>query len=307
MDIRARLYVGYLKRWGMIAMRSVFTALIAASLAFSSCPVLAQQKLPAEQIEQIANASGCSKLGEARSAFFRGMALVFARAVCHPERSDVQIASSPPATPVSIKNSQDAASVFDSEFRALGIANTPDKDTMLRHTYVMLTGLAFRESSGRYCEGRYTAQGFSKSYEAEAGLFQTSWGAHKSDVSLEPLFRSYQNDESPCLLTAFKDHISCKKKDAVNWNSEHSKDLSGVEWQDLTKRCPAFAAEYASVVIRKHGGAKGEFGPIKCFAGTQPAKIQRSCQKAKIYPVCNAMYSQIQTYLKENPDACKAF
>lgn len=288
-------------------MRCVFIALIAASLAFPSSPVLAKQKLPAEQIEQIADASGCSKLGEARGAFFRGMALVFARAVCHPERPDAEIASSPPAIPVSIKNRQDAASVFDLEFRRLRIANAPDKDTMLRHTYVMLTGLAFRESSGRYCEGRYTAQGFSKSYEAEAGLFQTSWGAHKSHASLEPLFRSYQKDESACLLAAFKDHISCETKDAINWNSEHAEDLSGVEWQGLTKRCPAFATEYASVVVRKHGGAQGEFGPIKCFAGTQPAKIQRNCQKVRIYPVCDAMYSQIQTYLKENPELCKAF
>ncbi len=285
-------------------MRSVLTALIAALLSFPFAPVLAQQKLPAEEIEQIADASGCSKLGEAGSAFFRGMALVFARAACHPERPDVQIASSPPATPVSLKNPQDAASVFDSEFRAQGIANAPDKDTMLRHTYVMLTGLAFRESSGRYCVGRYTAQGFSASYEAEAGLFQTSWGAHKSDASLDPLFRSYQKDESACLLATFKDHILCTKTDAINWNSEHSKELSGVEWQDLTKRCPAFAAEYASVVIRKHGGASGEFGPIRCVAATQPASLH--CQKARIYPVCDAMYSNIQAYIKQTPEACKA-
>jgi hypothetical protein len=64
---------------------------------------------------------------------------------------EVQIASSPPSTPVSLKNAEDAASVFDSEFKAKGIANAADNDTMLRHTYVILTGLAFRESSGHYC------------------------------------------------------------------------------------------------------------------------------------------------------------
>jgi hypothetical protein len=57
---------------------------------------------------------------------------------------EVQIASSPPSTPVSLKNAEDAASVFDSEFKAKGIANAADNDTMLRHTYVILTGLVAR-------------------------------------------------------------------------------------------------------------------------------------------------------------------
>jgi hypothetical protein len=291
----------------MATMQHFFLALAAASLTFHSFSALAQSGGTLEEIQRIADASKCSKLREAPRGFFRGMALVFAKAVCRPESKIVQIASSMASTPISIKNSKDAASVFDAEFRRLKIANSPDKATMLRHTYLLLTGLAFRESSGHYCKGRYTSQGYSKSYEAEAGPFQTSWGAHKSDKSLEPLFRSYQSDQSGCLLGAFQERVTCKKMDAKNWNSEHARDLSGVQWQALTKRCPAFAVEYASVVLRKNGGAYGEFGPVKCFVGTQSPKIQRSCQKLRIYPVCDEMYAQIQTYLQKNVAACDNF
>jgi hypothetical protein len=267
-----------------------------------------QEKPPSEAVQEIANASGCAGVGQAQASrdYIRGMALVFARAVCHPERAETQVASAMPSEPVSLKNHLDGVSVFDAEFRSLKIPNDSSPATMLRHTYVLLTGLGFRESSGWYCVGRYTAQGFSKSTEAEAGLFQTSWGAHRAGSSLEPLFRAYQKDPSQCLLDVFRDHPKCTSTDAIDWNSEHNKDLTGVDWQHLTKQCPAFAVEYASVVIRNLGGAQGEFGPVKCYAGTQPAKIQASCKKVQIYPVCDAMFLNVQTWLKANPSACSS-
>jgi hypothetical protein len=282
-------------------------ATIIASLIFLG-HVAAKDKSPSETIQEIANKSGCAKLGQSPKDYIRGMALVYARAVCHPERPETQAASKPPSNPVSTKNSSDAASVYDGAFRNLNIPNEPGAETMLRHTYVLLTGLGFVESSGWYCKGKYTEQNFNDSTSAEAGLFQTSWGAHNSGPSLEALFRSYQKDESRCLLDVFKDHADahCTDDDKKNWASEHPKDRSGVQWQALTKRCPAFAAEYASVVIRKHGGAYGEFGPIKCYAGTQPPKIQKICRKVQVYPVCDSMFKQIASWLKDNSGACKS-
>lgn len=266
----------------------------------------AKEVAASETIQQIANGSSCAKLGQSSADYIRGMALVYARAVCHPQRPDVRVASASPSEPVSTGHPKDAASVYDAEFKKSGIPNSPDAETMLRHTYVLLTGLGFLESSGRYCVGKYTKQNFNESTTAEAGLFQTSWGAHKTDPSLEPLFRSYQKDQSGCLLDVFRDHAKCSAADAVNWNSEHNKDLSGVEWQALTKKCPAFAAEYASVVIRKNGGARGEFGPIRCLAGTQPKNIQQSCLKLRVYPVCDSMFSKVHEWIKSNPSACNS-
>jgi hypothetical protein len=286
-------------------MRKEILALIVGSI-FCATGAAAQEKTPSERIQQIANGSDCAKLGEAPRDYIRGMALVYARAVCHPERAHAKVASANPGDPVSTANPKDAASVFDAEFRRLKIPNKSDPETMLRHTYVLLTGLGFRESSGRYCLGKFTKQNFNESTTAEAGLFQTSWGANTSDPGLEPLFRSYQKDDSGCLLDVFKGKVKCSKADAINWNSEKNKDPSGVDWQALTKRCPAFAAEYASVVIRKNGGAHGEFGPIKCFAGTQPKKIQKTCQKLQVHPVCDSMFSQVQEFIKSNPAACNS-
>jgi hypothetical protein len=287
-------------------MRFAFSMIIATVISLGQ--VWAKDKSPSETIQEIANKSACAKLGEAPRDYIRGMALVYARAVCHPEQPETQVASEPPSHPVSTKNSSDAASVYDGVFRKLKIPNKPDAETMLRHTYVLLTGLGFIESSGWYCVGKYTKQHFNESTTAEAGLFQTSWGAHKFGTSLEALFRSYQKDDSRCLLDVFKDDADahCTKGDKINWASEHPKDRSGVDWQALTKRCPAFAAEYASVVIRKHGGAYGEFGPIKCYAGTQPQKIQKTCRKVQIYPVCDSMFEGVRSWLKNNPGACKS-
>lgn len=295
-------------------MRFAVSSLIVASALFIG-QARAQEKSPSNSIQEIANASGCAKLGQSSRDYIRGMALVYARAVCHPERPEAQVASEAPSAPVSIKNSSDATSVYDSAFRDLKIPNKPDPDTMLRHTYVLLTGLGFRESSGWYCVGKYTKQNFNKSTTAEAGLFQTSWGAHSFGSSLKNLFQSYRQDQSQCLLDVFRDNseahcTKCDAKhstcDATNWDSEHPTDRSGVEWQDLTKKCPAFAAEYASVIIRKNGGAHGEFGPIKCYAGTQPSRIQRTCQKVQVYKACDAMFTTIAAWLKENPQACKS-
>jgi hypothetical protein len=287
-------------------MRFGLSTVIAATVLMAG-QAWAQQKDVAKAIQKIANESACVKLGQSPEDYIRGMALVYARAVCHPERPETRVASQPPSVPVSTKNSSDALSVYDGLFRDLKIPNKPDAGTMLRHTYVLLTGLGFIESSGWYCVGKYTKQNYNKSTTAEAGLFQTSWGAHKHGASLAALFRSYQKDESSCLLDVFKDDAlsHCTRKDAKNWESEHPKDRSGVYWQALTKRCPAFAAEYASVVVRKHGGAHGEFGPIKCYARTQPPDIQRTCRKVQIYPVCDTMFKRIQSWLKDSPAACK--
>lgn len=285
-------------------MRNFHFLTFVAAVVLTPAPATAQTAR--DRIVAIAGNSQCARTGEAKPAFIKGMALVFARAACNSRRADVLVASLPPSAPRSLRNGEDGASVYWNEAERLNLGDATDSESMLRRTYVIMTGLGFRESNGRYCVGRYTAQGFSRSFEAEAGPFQTSWGAHSSDPSLEPMFRAYQRDESACLLDVFSKDISCAAKDAKNWNSENAVDPPGVHWQALTKRCPAFAAEYASVVIRKHGGAHGEFGPIKCFAGTQPPKIQRNCKKVRLYPVCNAMYRQIQDYIKSDPAACAA-
>jgi hypothetical protein len=257
----------------------------------------ASAQSPMDQINGDQLIATCLKTSGARRVYIKGMALMFARAVCHSDRPETVVATGKATEPRSKNNKSDGLSVYEERFQQLGMTNDTNGLDTLRHTYVLLTGLGLVESSGKYCMGRYGKQNFSTAESAEAGLFQTSWGAHKSGNSLEPLFRKYQKDSKGCLLDVFGSNVTCKPWDAKNWGSPSS---DGYAWQELTKHCPAFAVEYASVVIRRNGGAAGEFGPIKCFAGTQ----KKPCQPVQLYPACDTMFSKIQSAAKDDPQVC---
>lgn len=272
--------------------------------------VSAQNASLLDPITAIASRSTCNPQGHDRApaAYIRGMAMTFARAVCHPERADVRVSSAARAAPGSEAALGDALTVFDEQFRRLNMSNDSDGPDALRHTYVLLLGLGLIESSGKYCAGRDSPRPYNHENSAESGLFQTSWGAHTYSDTLEPLYNAYKpsrplSDPDPgkCLLNYFKQQgLSCRATDATNWGK---RDSVGYYWQDLTKKCPAFAVEYAAVVLRKHGGGGeyGEFGPIKCFIRNDPR-----CRKPTIYPACDTMFSQVQTYVSDHPEVCTA-
>jgi hypothetical protein len=147
-----------------------------------------------------------------------------------------------------------------------------------------------RETSGRYCLGRDLSADFTSASSAEAGLFQTSWGARTKHAELPKLYERYKTSQHSCLLDVFSKGISCSTKDAINWGQDGEE---GKNWQNLTKSCPGFATEYAAVLIRVHGGKNGEFGPLRKH-------------KAEIRPECDAMLSKVQKLVKEHPDICDA-
>lgn len=239
-------------------------------------------------ISAIARTSECAThrwangQGRAPRGYTEGVALVFARAVCHPDRAEVMAASAGPGRP----GASDALDVYRRELAAVGMTGTSAGADKLRYTYLILLGLGMEESSGRYCMGRYMRDPFSSADSAESGLFQTSWGAHRRNAALEPLFRRYQRDDSGCLLSTFRPGISCPAGNERNWGTG-----DGAHWQGLTKRCPAFAAEYAAVVLRYNGGSRGEFGPVRN-------------RHVEISPACNTMLTRIQTFIRDNPGLC---
>jgi len=107
-------------------------------------------------LKQRAQTSSCAAhywvgRGRAPATFVSGVALVFARAVCHADREDVKVVSS--AVDIS-KTKTDALAWYDRKFKALGMNNDSSGLDTLRHSYVLLLGLGMMESSGRYCEGR---------------------------------------------------------------------------------------------------------------------------------------------------------
>jgi hypothetical protein len=255
---------------------------------------------PTTPIENIANASSCRADSGAPSAYVAGLALTFARALCQPDRPDVKVISAAAGDPSTLKGKADGLTTFDATFKRLGMKNDADGVDSLRHTYVLVLGLGLKESSGEYCVGRDLSEHFTQAETAESGLLQTSWGAHKFNSTLEPMFRGYQAQHDPtrCMFEVFSHNISCHKHDAENFGDPNS---DGFQWQALTKQCPAFSAEYGAVVLRTHGGFHGEFGPINCFV-----RPFDHCQKPSVFASCDSMFLKVQDFVSQNPSICDA-
>jgi len=231
--------------------------------------------------------------GRAPRSYIEGITLVFARAVCQPQRPDVAVVSAPVDTS---PKSDDGLAIYQDRFSSAGMRNDKAGVDTLRHSYVLLIGLGMMESSGKYCEGRDVSQCFVGADSAEAGLFQTSYGARRFSPALDGLFQSYRADHSRCLIDVFQGSISCRIVKSHNPKCPSStSDVAGTgpgaDWQRLTKSCPAFATEYAAVVLRKHGGPEGEFNPIRK-------------RQAELLPACDAMLQKVQSFVQDHPQIC---
>jgi hypothetical protein len=248
------------------------------------------------ELQKIASKSKCisykwKERGLAPSSYTKGMGLVYARALCNRNSEDVKIASAPVDLS---KKEKDALAAYVEEFKNTGMHNDTPVN-ILRHNYVLLIGLGMMESSGKYCEGRDVSQCFVKAESAEAGLFQTSYGAHTAILSY--LNKQYEDNKRGCLTEEFGgSKISCKIRKSHNLRcpsatSDVAGTGPGAEWQKMTKACPAFAAEYAAVVLRKNGGLKGEFNPIRK-------------RQAELLPECDTMLEKIQNFIESHPEAC---
>jgi len=82
--------------------------------------------------------------------------------------------------------------------------------------------------------------------------------------------------------------VTCSSSNLRNWGQPSE---AGFQWQALTKDCPAFAVEYAAVLLRLNGGSKGEWGPIRKKA-------------VEVIPECYSLFGQVQQYVTANPSVC---
>ena len=217
----------------------------------------------------LVDASKCSKYawlnrGKAQKSYYRGMGLTYAKAFCNSNT----IVSGSRNKPESKFDTTDVLSWYNSNFNKLGLYNDVSGKETQRHVWTLLIGLGMRESSGKYCVGRDLSANFTASDSAEAGLFQSSWGASKRDLSMVDLFNKYQKDKTGCFYEVFKEGYSCSTADLKNWGSG-----DGFKFQELSKTCPAFSAEYAAILVRKSGGTRGEYGPLR----TKKAELNKDC------------------------------
>jgi len=235
--------------------------------------------------DNAAFSSGCTRFnwadrGTAPRSFIKGVLATFAKTVCRPSRPDVVFVGN------ANKGTNDALAWYADKLAILGSPVTGI--TTVRQLYTLLIGLGMKESSGQWCVGRDTSASFTKAETAEAGLFQTSWGANTRSPLMGQLMTQYSASSAGCLASTFKAGVSCKAADLQNWGK--SSDM-GFQWQAKTKDCPAFSTEYAAVLLRLNGGSKGEWGPLR-------KKV------VQINKTCYDMLGAAQTYVAANPSVC---
>jgi hypothetical protein len=220
--------------------------------------------------------------GAAPAGYLKGMALVYARIYCKLQQGDAA------AIEMAKANTGDAdtdvLAWYGDKFAASGMRNDASGADTLRHLFVLLIGLGMRESSGRYCEGRDRAASNTTAETAEAGLFQTSYNARTASPMLPKLVQLYSANPSG-FVEIFKQGVRCSAKDLENFGSG-----AGQEFQRLTKACPAFAAEFASVGLRH---IRTHWGPV-------------NRREVELRTECDAMLREVQTEVDASQEICAA-
>jgi hypothetical protein len=189
--------------------------------------------------------------GVAPRGYIKGMALVYARVYCHCQAGEA--AALDMARAATANGTTDALAHYAPQFAQLGMSNDTDGVDTLRHLFVLLLGLGMRESSGRWCEGRDMSAANTSADTAEAGLFQTSWNAHSASPLLSELFVRYRANPDG-FRSVFEEGVHCSPGSLQNHGSG-----DGLAFQQLSKDCPAFAAEFAAVGLRH---LRRHWGPI---------------------------------------------
>lgn len=133
---------------------------------------------------------------------------------------------------------------------------------------------------------------------AEAGLFQTSRGVNKASPELKKLFDLYTSKKRDCMLPVFQGNLTCKIKKSHNAKCpDATSDIvgtgEGADWQRLAKVCPAFAAQYAAIVLRKSGGLKAN----STLFGSSRRKFFRNA----------ILCSSVSSGFSRNPAVCSQF
>lgn len=240
---------------------------------------------PLDAILNIAAASAIARYnwpgrGVAPMGYIKGMALVYARVYCKLKEGDTVVAEMAEAD--SGNGAADALAHYVRQFQEAGMDNESSGVATLRHLFVLMTGLGMRESSGRYCEGRDRAANNTSANTAEAGLFQTSFNARRAHPYLLTLFQKYQEEyaANPGIgfIDNFQQGVTCRAKDRQNFGSG-----DGKEFQELSKRCPAFAVEFCALGLRK---IRTHWGPINKRA-------------AELRPECNQMLMRVEQAVDE--------
>lgn len=241
-----------------------------------------------EQIKTIAGGSSCASYSwsgrsKAPAGYIKGMALTYARSYCRLKTSEAAPTSLATLLSSAAGNSSnDALALYASNFSNLSMNVTSAGERPLRALYTLGVGLGMRESSGKYCEGRDMSASNTSANTAEAGIFQTSYDSIGASAELSKLFAEYKADTSKCHLDTFKQGVSSCGSSSIAGSG------AGAEYQAFNKSCPAFAAEYAMIMLRVR---RNHYGPI-------------NRKEAEVAPVCHSMLKSVQDFIDNDLNAC---
>ncbi len=248
---------------------------------WSSVRYLAEEKpaapaSPFDEILRIAEGSEIRRYrwknrGVAPAGCIKGMAMTFGCVYC-------KLLSGDPAALVmaaadSGEAGRDALAHYASQFRDSGLNNEASGPSTLRHLFVLLIGLGMRESSGRHCEGRDLSATNTTAETAEAGLFQTSYNARAAHRLLTAIFNHYRANPASGFAEIFAEGVTCKPREWESYGSGPGRDF-----QQLSKECPAFAAEFAALGLRH---LRKHWGPV-------------TRREVELHPECNTMLLKVQ-------------
>lgn len=211
-------------------------------------------------------------------AYFRGVALTYARAVCNPNRTDLVVTGQALGDA-----SKDGLVHLSAKFKAAGVSLATKADRV-RGTFMLGMGSAMRESSGRWCVGKDPGASNDDAETCEAGLHQTSYNSRHASPELPKLFALYKTDKSGCFFETYSAGVTCSAANLKNYGTGE-----GVVFQELSKKCPGFAVDYANVMFRVR---RSHYGPI-------------NTQKTEIVKVCSDLLLSIEKLINENPQLCK--
>lgn len=248
-----------------------------ATLPLPGSALLAQAPTPAARIAALAATSPLLAYrwldrGRAPRGYVKGMAVAFGRTYCKLKAGDPTARTM--AAAVGTDAQSDALAWYADIFAQAGMDNSTAGPLVLRHLFVLLTGLGMRESSGQHCEGRDMSATNVSAATAEAGLFQVSFNSMGTNALRRGLYQRYQG--STDFAAIFGEGVTCSPASWRNWGTG-----DGVEFQRLTKACPAFAVEYAALLLRQ---LRRHWGPI-------------NRRKAEVRPEADALFRSVQALI----------
>ena len=273
-------------KYALLLLMACSTPAALPPIVIAPVPSNGAPQLTYNGITGLAAISSCAKIdwknrGVAPIGYFKGIALTYAKAVCQEKRTDVQLVSK-----AKTQAPSDALAWFDQEFAAKKMDNSKDGLDTLRHSFVLLIGLGLRESSGSHCCGidRSAKPLNNHGPDTEAGAWQTSYNSHVYSPELDKLFAQYKATNDGCFYKEFHEGVKCTDSNLQNFG-----DGDSLLFQKMSKGCPAFAAEYAAVMLRVK---RSHYGPLNNRA-------------AEIRPECDELLKKVEAMVKDQPELCE--